>query len=137
MKRNKRIQDRIKKIPKDVDIFVSTSFEIADRIHSILEENNLEQKDLAKALGKSESEISKWMSGTHNFTLRTLSKIKIALNKAVIEVTGKPKEKEYIYIADQSAKILLGNKYKEIPELDFDINALNTFYNLNKELPLA
>lgn len=137
MKRNKRIQDRIKKIPKDVDIFVSTSFEIADRIHSILEENNLEQKDLAKVLGKSESEISKWMSGTHNFTLRTLSKIKIALNKAVIEVTGKPKEKEYIYIADQSAKILLGNKYKEIPELDFDINALNTFYNLNKELPLA
>ena len=73
--KNKRLEDRRKRIPKDVDIYVERSFQIVDRIHQILSEQGKDQKTLAKALGKSESEISKWMTGTHNFTLKSLTRI--------------------------------------------------------------
>ena len=48
---------------------------MADYIERLLIENRLEQKGLAEKLGKSEAEISKWLSGTHNFTLRSIAKI--------------------------------------------------------------
>jgi len=84
MKRNKKLENRRKNIPNDVDIFVSNSFQIVDRIYEILGGKEMDQKDLAKLLNKSESEISKWMTGTHNFTLRTLSKIKDVLKEDII-----------------------------------------------------
>jgi len=68
MMKNKRLEGRRKKISKEIDLFVKQSFDIVDRIHEILAKQGKEQKDLATALDKSESEISKWMTGTHNFT---------------------------------------------------------------------
>ena len=65
---------------------VALSFRIVDRIHEILEEKGLKQKDLAQRLGKSEAEISKWMRGTHNFTIDTLVSIEDALGAPVIQV---------------------------------------------------
>ena len=65
---------------------VALSFRIVDRIHDILEEKGLKQKDLALRLGKSEAEISKWMRGTHNFTISTLVSIEDALDAPIIQV---------------------------------------------------
>lgn len=84
--KNKRLEERRKKISKDTELFVSRSFEIVDRIHEILKLQGKEQKDLAKDLGKTESEISKWMSGTHNFTIKTLSKIESVLGVSILNV---------------------------------------------------
>ncbi|MHA1586037.1 MAG: helix-turn-helix domain-containing protein [Candidatus Heimdallarchaeota archaeon] len=89
MKKNPRLQERRKSIPKDVDIFINRSFKIVDRIHEILIDKNLDQKDLAELLGKKESEISKWMTGTHNFTLKTISRIENALGMPVMKVVSK------------------------------------------------
>jgi transcriptional regulator with XRE-family HTH domain len=72
--------------PEHVRIFVDLSFEVADRIQALLLAKNMQQKDLAKALGKQESEVSKWLTGTHNFTLKTLSKIQAILEDEVIMV---------------------------------------------------
>jgi transcriptional regulator with XRE-family HTH domain len=68
---------------------VALSFRIVDRIHDILNEKGLRQKDLAERLGKSEAEISKWMRGTHNFTIDTLVSIEIALNAPILQVFHK------------------------------------------------
>ena len=87
MIKNKRLEERRKRISDDVDISVKQSFEIVDRIHEILVKQGKERKDLAILLGKSESEICKWMSGTHNFTIQTLAKIQAVLGESVIEVT--------------------------------------------------
>lgn len=62
------------------------SFQIVDRIHCILVDKGLKQKDLAEMLGKKESEISKWMRGTHNFTIETISSIEAALGEPIITV---------------------------------------------------
>jgi len=85
-KKNSRLEERRKKIPKDIDLFVRDSFDIVDRIHQILVSQGKEQKDLARALRKKESEISKWMTGTHNFTIKTLAKISTVLGEPVIQV---------------------------------------------------
>jgi transcriptional regulator with XRE-family HTH domain len=46
----------------------------------------MRQKDLAIQLGKKEAEISKWMRGTHNFTIDTLISIEQALDAPILQV---------------------------------------------------
>ncbi len=65
---------------------VDLSFQIVDRIHEILIEKGLKQKDLAMLLGKKEAEISRWMRGTHNFTIDTLVTIERALQAPILQV---------------------------------------------------
>ena len=62
------------------------SFEIADRIDTILKQKGLSQKELATRMGKHESEISRWLTGRHNFTTNTLADISLALGEPVVSV---------------------------------------------------
>ena len=86
MKRSSIIEARRAKVSPEVRRSVSLSFLIVDRIHAILEERGLKQKDLANMLGKKESEISKWMRGTHNFTIDTISSIESVLGYPILQV---------------------------------------------------
>ena len=86
MKRSKIIEERRRQVSPEVRERVSLSFQIVDRIHEILVERNMRQKDLALMLGKSEAEISKWMRGTHNFTIDTVVAIEEALQAPVLQV---------------------------------------------------
>ena len=62
------------------------SFEIADRIDAMLKKRGITQKELAVKMGKRESEISKWLTGRHNFTTKTLAGISVALGEPVISI---------------------------------------------------
>ena len=68
---------------------VAKMLDVADRIHAILEQKKMSQKDLATLLGKSESEISKWLSGTHNLELKTIIRIEDALGEDILTVPTK------------------------------------------------
>lgn len=48
---------------------------IAAKIDDALQSKEWTRSKLAKKLGKSRSEITKWLSGTHNFTVDTLTEI--------------------------------------------------------------
>jgi transcriptional regulator with XRE-family HTH domain len=109
MKKNRRFEEIRKSTPKGVDLFLTRSFDIVDRIHEILNARNLDQKDLAVLLNKKESEISKWMSGTHNFTIKTLLKIEEALEASIIKVVQKE-----IAIEKRPIIMLVGQKYAHI-----------------------
>lgn len=86
MKRSSIIEKRRRLVSPEARAKVALSFCIVDRIHAILEEKGLKQKDLAERLGKSEAEISKWMRGTHNFTIDTLVAIETALDAPILQV---------------------------------------------------
>lgn len=60
------------------------SFDIADRIAQLMQEHGLSKKQLADALGRRPSEITKWLSGQHNFTLRTIAMLSTFFGKAII-----------------------------------------------------
>lgn len=66
--------------------YTSKTLDIVDHIHSILERRGMSQKDLAELLGKQPSEVSRWMTGLHNFEMKTLVKIEVALGEEVILV---------------------------------------------------
>ncbi len=83
----------LRAVDKDVKRFVDNSMDIIDQIHHILAEKNLSQKDLAGLLNKKESEISKWMSGTHNFTSRSISKMEAVLEENILITPLRAREK--------------------------------------------
>ena len=86
MKTN-RIMDEIRvTISPEMKMQMELSVTIANRIYEILEEKGMSQKDFARLMGKTETEISRWLSGTHNMTLATLCKISIALGENLLEV---------------------------------------------------
>ena len=87
----------VSQVPDEVKRFIDNSLEIANEIHSILEKQGKTQRDLAILLGKNESEISKWLTGTHNFTLKSLSKIEAILNEKIVTT---PREKSLDRIHD-------------------------------------
>ena len=70
-------------IQKQVDMQVM----IANRIYDLLEQKGMSQKDLAQKLGKTETEVSRWLCGTHNMTMATLAKIAVALDDDLITPT--------------------------------------------------
>jgi transcriptional regulator with XRE-family HTH domain len=86
-------------------IFIEKSLAIVNHIFNILERKSLKQKDFAFLLGKSEAEISKWLGGTHNLTLRTISKIEAVLGENIIEIPKKVKE-EFVLEGSNHPRIL-------------------------------
>jgi len=87
--RSKILKEILDETPKEVDAFVKLYGDIVVRVHQILKEKGINQKDLAERLGKTPSEISKWLSGSHNFTLSSLSKLQSELEETIIYVPKK------------------------------------------------
>ena len=71
-------------ISPETKMQMELSVAIANRIYDILEEKGMTQKDFARLMGKTETEVSRWLSGTHNMTLATLCKISIALGENIL-----------------------------------------------------
>lgn len=84
----KFFKDAIKAIPPDIQKQVDWSMSISDMIAQLLSKKGLSQKDFAQIMNKTETEVSRWLAGRHNFTLSTLSKISIALGEDVINMTN-------------------------------------------------
>jgi len=91
MKRNALMEECRKLITSEIRDEIDFSVSIVNRIFDILEQNNITQREFAKRMGKNEAEISRWMQGTHNFTLTTIKKIEKALGEPVLVVAGSVK----------------------------------------------
>ncbi len=86
MKTNPIMNEIRETISPEMKMQMELSVAIANRIYEILEKKGMSQKDFARLMGKTETEISRWLSGTHNMTLATLCKISIALGENLLEV---------------------------------------------------
>ena len=95
MKTNK-IMDEIRgTISPEMKLQMELSVAIANRIYEILEAKGMSQKDFARLMGKTETEVSRWLSGTHNLTMATICKISSALDADVVEVPKNEMEPAY------------------------------------------
>lgn len=90
--RSKIAQRIMDETPKEVRIFVRKYGDIVVRINQLLREKGYTQKNLAEKMDKTPSEISKWLSGEHNFTLRSLAKLEAELDADIFYV---PKKDSY------------------------------------------
>ena len=63
------------------------SYAIAERLDAILKEKGITQHKLALRLKKRDSEVSKWLTGRHNFTTNTIARIELAIGEKLIRIT--------------------------------------------------
>ena len=92
-------------IPQTTFDFVANRMLLAARINDAIKAKNWTQKQFAEAMGKKPSEISRWLSGTHNFTTDTLWHIEKVLT---ISLLTQPSETPMVVLeADSLRKFVL------------------------------
>lgn len=62
------------------------SMAISGKLTHILSERGMSQHDLAKKMGRTESEVARWLTGRCNFTLSTIAKISVVVGEDLISV---------------------------------------------------
>lgn len=83
---NNSFTQMVAQVPTDVKEEVDLSFAIADRLDALIREKGMSKKEFAAAISKRPSEITKWLSGQHNFTIRTLSMLSAFFGQSLIVV---------------------------------------------------
>lgn len=89
MKKNPKLESIRKRIPAEVKLMIDHSFAVVDRIDEIIVKKDISQRQLAEMLGKKESEISRWMRGTHNFTIKTIAKLETILGEPIFQIASR------------------------------------------------
>ena len=80
------IQEAYDSIP-DIDWATDAITEgIASRIDAIMKEKGISKKDLAVLTHRRPSDVTRWLSGGHNFTCRTIALIEKALGSRIITI---------------------------------------------------
>lgn len=84
-----------------------------------METQGLSQKQLALKMDKRESEVSKWFSGNHNLTLKSLSKLEAALGEPLLIVPEAP--------------VIKTNKWRKVGNLNrFTVAVNNVSVNVDE-----
>lgn len=101
----------------EIEKLVEKNLAIANKIHELLQQRDLKPADLARLLDKKPSEISKWLTGTHTFTTKTITKIETVLREDIIHIEA---QKEYVYF-----KVMVKDQEQE-QEMAFETSNVNT-----------
>lgn len=60
-------------IPEEIHKEVEMQIAVSNRIFDLMTQKGLSKAEFARAIGKRPCEVTKWLSGQHNFTLKTLA----------------------------------------------------------------
>ena len=82
----KMLQERIAQVPDSIKKQYDYSFDLSDRIDEQMKTQGISRRELARRTGKRPSEITRWLSGQHNFTLATIAKLSVALNHDFLRI---------------------------------------------------
>lgn len=69
----------------------------------ILKEKVVGKPDFAEKMEKSPSEVGKWLSGIHNFTIKTMAKIEHTLGEELILIKKEYKYGRFAEITEEEA----------------------------------
>ena len=101
MKKNSLFDQCVANVAPEVMEEVSLNVDIANRIYDLLKEKKMTQREFAALMGKRESEISRWLTGSHGFTTTTLAKISSVLGEPVVMVK-KDTQVQYVFVPIQN-----------------------------------
>lgn len=87
---------------QEIERLVKRNLAISDKVRKILSGRNLSDKDFAKMLNKTQSEVSKWLSGSHNLTQKSIIKMEIVLGVQLIYIEQVHK---YVYLGKIEGKL--------------------------------
>ena len=81
-----RNREMVAQVPPEIKEEINLSFAISNKIDSLMKERGLSKKQFADQIGKRPSEITRWLSGQHNFTVSTLAMLSTFFGKSIISV---------------------------------------------------
>jgi len=134
-KDKKSVVERLKaKILPENRIFVKKNLAISEQVEALRKEKGWSQKELAQRLGKTESEVSRLLSGLHNLTLKSIAKMEAELGSDIIvtplEASDKYKSTEYVRFT-----IYVQTPLKTEPDTEYkEINHVELRKSLPQEL---
>lgn len=97
MKKNLLFEQCLANVAPEVREEVRLNMDIANRIYDLLKAKKMTQRQFAALMGKRESEISRWLTGSHGFTTTTLAKIAAVLGEPIVQVKREP-EMKYVFV---------------------------------------
>ncbi len=80
------LQEIFNEIPREKREETRLSFAISNRLDTLMHEKGLNKKQFAEALGKRPNEITRWLSGEHNFTIATIAMLSSFFGQPIITV---------------------------------------------------
>lgn len=85
-KANNLFEKYLERVDPEIRNEVSLNIDIANRIYDLIKKKGMTQREFAALMGKRESEVSRWLSGTRGFTTNTLAKISAVLGEPIVKV---------------------------------------------------
>lgn len=80
------LEEIFNEIPKEEREATRLSFAISNRLDFLMKKSGLNKKKLAESIGKRPNEITRWLSGEHNFTISTIAKLATFFGEPIIDV---------------------------------------------------
>ncbi len=80
------LEDILNEIPQAKREETRLSFAISNRLDALMKERGLNRKQLAEAIGKRPNEITRWLSGEHNFTIATIGMLSAFFGQPIITI---------------------------------------------------
>lgn len=81
-----KYRNMVASVPAGIKAEIDFSFGISDRIEFLMHEKGMSKKQLADALGRRPSEVTKWLSGQHNFTIATLAMLSSFFGQPIVTI---------------------------------------------------
>lgn len=85
-KANICLEEIFNEIPKAKREEARLSFAISNRLDALMKERGLNRKQLAEAVGKRPNEVTRWLSGEHNFTIATLGMLSAFFGQPIVRI---------------------------------------------------
>jgi transcriptional regulator with XRE-family HTH domain len=104
------IQRLKKEIPREISEQNDRRMGLAVKIADTLRARGLTNQEFAFMMGKKPSEVSRWLSGTHNFTTETLWQMERVLNVQLL--TSSPAE-ESVQKEQEELKNFIANEVQK------------------------
>ena len=73
-------------IPPSIRAEVDLEMSISTRIYELMTQRGLSKAEFARSIGKRPCEVTKWLSGQHNFTVATLAMLSTFFGQPIITV---------------------------------------------------
>lgn len=81
-----KYMDMVRQVPDEIKEEINLTFAISNKIDELMRERGLSKKQFADQIGRRPSEIIRWLSGQHNFTVSTLAMLSAFFGKSIISV---------------------------------------------------
>jgi antitoxin component HigA of HigAB toxin-antitoxin module len=82
---SKFLKEALADRPLETKIFVQKYLDFVERVHQLMEEKGISQRELAEALGQQPSAISRLLSSdSHNLTLKSIAKLEAFFGQEIM-----------------------------------------------------